>query len=194
MPRRAACPSLKKKIYVWRGSIGAGTLQATAATAPPPPPTVPPSDALFLLSRSRLPTCSIWDDGTANPEPCLDQFTLVSKTGALGWLLGGMGVFAVVGTWAVWSGPEKRVPWVRAAEKLPAGRRGTNNGRTVAAAEVLQSTTGPCAAGWPARGLGAAAAAPAVHATLLTEPLLPCLQAVKEVVVPPEVANYNVRA
>jgi hypothetical protein len=59
----------------------------------------------------------------------LDQFTLVSKTGALGWLLGGMGVFAVVGTWAVWSGPEKRVPW-----------------------------------------------------------------AVKEVVVPPEVANYNVRA
>lgn len=64
--------------------------------------------------------CSIWDDGTANPEPCLDQFTLVSKYGALGWLLGGMSIFAVAGTWASYSAPEKRVPWVSMGHE-PAG-------------------------------------------------------------------------
>lgn len=68
------------------------------------------------LTRSALPYpshCSIWDDGTANPEPALDQFTMVSKYGALGWLAGGLSIFAVVGTWAKLSQPEKNVPWVR---------------------------------------------------------------------------------
>lgn len=66
----------------------------------------------YLCYSLSLLLCSIWDDGTANPEPCLDQFTLVSKYGALGWLLGGMSIFAVAGTWATMSAPEKRVPWV----------------------------------------------------------------------------------
>ena len=72
--------------------------------APRSPPPCPPATLV----------CSIWDDGTANPEPCLDQFTLISKYGALGWLLGGLSVFAVLGTAATLSAPEKRVPWVSA--------------------------------------------------------------------------------
>lgn len=75
---------------------------------------VPPS----LLSTMRTCSnvwCSMWDDGTANPEPCLDQFTLVGKYEALKWLAGGMGIFAALGTACVWSAPEKRVPWVSGA-------------------------------------------------------------------------------
>ena len=74
-----------------------------SACAPPGPPA---QTAAPPLPRS------IWDDGTANPEPALDQFTLVSKYQALGWLLGGLSIFAGLGTWAVSAAPEKRVPWV----------------------------------------------------------------------------------
>lgn len=52
-----------------------------------------------------------WDDGTAHPEPCLDQFDMVSKYEALGWLLGGLTFFGAVGASAVAFHPEKRVPW-----------------------------------------------------------------------------------
>lgn len=32
----------------------------------------------------------MWDDGSSTPEPCLDQFDLVTKWQALGYLSGGM--------------------------------------------------------------------------------------------------------
>ncbi|KAI7845528.1 hypothetical protein COHA_000951 [Chlorella ohadii] len=74
---------------------------------------LPPSQA--LMEEDEL----IWDDGTANPEPCLDQFTQVSKYGALGWLLGGMSVFGVVGFVANASQPEKHVPWAQKVVEVP---------------------------------------------------------------------------
>lgn len=44
------------------------------------------------------PPRSIWRDGSARPEPALDQFTLVSKYEALGTLVaGGLGFFATIG-------------------------------------------------------------------------------------------------
>ena len=86
--------------------LRAGSRPATVAAGRQP-------SVAWCSRRRRHPAPRlIWDDGTANPEPCLDQFTLVSKYGALGWLLGGMSVFGVVGTWAKWSAPEKHVPWV----------------------------------------------------------------------------------
>ncbi|KAI3437646.1 hypothetical protein D9Q98_000097 [Chlorella vulgaris] len=74
---------------------------------------LPPSQA--LMEEDEL----IWDDGTANPEPCLDQFTLVSKYGALGWLAGGLSIFVGLGSWAAWSAPEKRVPWAQKDVVVP---------------------------------------------------------------------------
>jgi hypothetical protein len=38
-----------------------------------------------------------WDDGTAYPENCLDEFNLVTPNGALGMLLVGLGGFAALG-------------------------------------------------------------------------------------------------
>jgi len=55
--------------------------------------------------------CRIWDDGTANPEPCLDEFNLVSKQTALKWLVGGLSVFVAVGYMATSEAPAKRTPW-----------------------------------------------------------------------------------
>lgn len=74
----------------------------------------PPTQA--LMEEDEL----IWDDGTANPEPCLDQFTLVGKYEALGWLLGGFSIFGALGTWAYTSHPEKRVPWAPKQVDVPA--------------------------------------------------------------------------
>ena len=112
--------------------------------------------------------CSIWDDGTVNPEPCLDQFTLVSKYQALGWLLGGLGFFAVAGSVAAYSAPEKRVPWV--SRGAPRGGAGW---------EVTRWSVGACLvlASLPLR-------------LLIVERVarLPVLQVPKDVVVPPEVA------
>ncbi|KDD73106.1 hypothetical protein H632_c2533p1 [Helicosporidium sp. ATCC 50920] len=59
-----------------------------------------------VLSRSW-----IWQDGTGNPEHALDQFNLVGKYEALGWLLGGLSVFGGLVTYARCSGVEKRRPW-----------------------------------------------------------------------------------
>lgn len=75
----------------------------------------PPPVTQALMEQDEL----IWDDGTANPEPCLDQFTLVGKYQALGWLLGGLSIYAAVGTWAKWSAPEKRVPWAQKEVVVP---------------------------------------------------------------------------
>mmetsp|Transcript_6095 Transcript_6095/g.15058 ORF Transcript_6095/g.15058 Transcript_6095/m.15058 type:complete len:113 (+) Transcript_6095:45-383(+) len=38
-----------------------------------------------------------WDDGTAYPEPCLDDFSLLGKNQAAGMLLMGLGGFAALG-------------------------------------------------------------------------------------------------
>ncbi len=38
-----------------------------------------------------------WDDGTAYPEPCLDDFNLLGKNQAAGMLLMGLGGFAALG-------------------------------------------------------------------------------------------------
>lgn len=35
----------------------------------------------------------MWDDGSANPEPCLDEFNLVTKWQAAGYLAGGLSFF-----------------------------------------------------------------------------------------------------
>lgn len=88
-----------------------GTSARSLCTLPPAAPLSPRPAAHRPLLHAH-PLCSIWDDGTANPEPALDQFTLVGKYEALGWLLGGLSIFGVLGTWAVSSHPEKRVPWV----------------------------------------------------------------------------------
>lgn len=54
----------------------------------------------------------VWDDGTANPETCLDSFDLVTSNQALAFLTAGLSVFGLVGWAATRSAPEKRVPWV----------------------------------------------------------------------------------
>ena len=54
-----------------------------------------------------------WDDGTANTEPALDKFTLVSSNTALAWVAAGLGFFAVVGTTMKLLAPAERRPWVR---------------------------------------------------------------------------------
>ncbi len=55
-----------------------------------------------LLEQDEL----IWDDGTANPEPAVDDFPLVSKWQALGYLMGGMAFYATLGTAVKLSKPE----------------------------------------------------------------------------------------
>jgi hypothetical protein len=72
------------------------------------------STNLEILPESTLSPrpCSIWDDGTANPETALDSFDLVTPNHALGWLLGGLGFFAVVGGVMTAMRPEERTPWV----------------------------------------------------------------------------------
>ena len=51
---------------------------------PPPPPRPQP-----LAPEDELN----WDDGTANPEYCVDRWDDVGKYQALRWLAGGLGVF-----------------------------------------------------------------------------------------------------
>lgn len=54
----------------------------------------------------------VWDDGTANPETCLDTFDLVTPHQALAFLTAGLSVFGLIGFAAFRSKPEERVPWV----------------------------------------------------------------------------------
>ena len=67
---------------------------------------------LDFQSDSIISICRIWDDGTADPEPALDEFNLVSKQTALKWLMGGLSIFVGVGYMATAAHPEKRTPWV----------------------------------------------------------------------------------
>eukprot|EP00884_Botryococcus_braunii_P011122 jgi/Botrbrau1/2000/Bobra.0052s0041.1 len=53
----------------------------------------------------------LWEDGSAYPEFCLDQFTLWSEGQALGALLGALGFFVGLGVWASWDNKAARVPF-----------------------------------------------------------------------------------
>ena len=87
----------------WQGAAAAA---AAARRSPAAGPVLTCAPHPPLLLRP----CSIWDDGTANPEPALDQFTLVGKYQALGWLAGGFGVYGLVGFAA--SALNTTAPWV----------------------------------------------------------------------------------
>eukprot|EP00208_Stichococcus_sp_RCC1054_P002715 CAMPEP_0206135302 /NCGR_PEP_ID=MMETSP1473-20131121/621_1 /ASSEMBLY_ACC=CAM_ASM_001109 /TAXON_ID=1461547 /ORGANISM="Stichococcus sp, Strain RCC1054" /LENGTH=137 /DNA_ID=CAMNT_0053527115 /DNA_START=273 /DNA_END=686 /DNA_ORIENTATION=+ len=53
----------------------------------------------------------LWDDGSATPEPCMDEFNLYSKWQALGALAGGMGFFVGVYQVAKWVDKPSKVPY-----------------------------------------------------------------------------------
>lgn len=72
----------------------------------PVPPELPPSKPLIEEDDW------FWYDGTANPEPLLDQFDLVSSREALGFLLGGLGCFGLVGLAAYLYDPSSERPFV----------------------------------------------------------------------------------
>ncbi|KAL3155812.1 hypothetical protein ABBQ32_012825 [Trebouxia sp. C0010 RCD-2024] len=54
----------------------------------------------------------IWDDGTANPEYCLDQFNLVGRWEAFGMLAAGLGFFGLVALAARLNDKASRMPYV----------------------------------------------------------------------------------
>ncbi|CAL5222708.1 g5111 [Coccomyxa viridis] len=54
----------------------------------------------------------LWDDGSAQPEYCLDQFPLVGKWEALGYLMGGFAVFGLIGVAAVYNDKPHKKPFV----------------------------------------------------------------------------------
>mmetsp|Transcript_5263 Transcript_5263/g.10403 ORF Transcript_5263/g.10403 Transcript_5263/m.10403 type:complete len:114 (+) Transcript_5263:165-506(+) len=54
-----------------------------------------------------------WDDGTTVPEPCLDDYTQVTRRYALTWLAGGLLSFAALGALTTASHPESRRPFVK---------------------------------------------------------------------------------
>ena len=70
------------------------------ASSVPPAEPLPESDEL------------VWDDGTAYPEPCLDEFKLVSPPVALGMLLTGLGGFAALGYALSVRDKASQAPWV----------------------------------------------------------------------------------
>ena len=84
--RTALANSLGKRLgraqltQVRRGG-GGGPVASSKAPSEP----LPESDEL------------VWDDGTVYPEPCLDSYDFMSKQGALGMLVLGMGGFAALG-------------------------------------------------------------------------------------------------
>ncbi|DBA67864.1 TPA: hypothetical protein ACH3X2_014208 [Trebouxia sp. C0005] len=53
-----------------------------------------------------------WDDGTAHPEYCLDQFNLVGRWEAFGMLAAGLGVFGLVAGAASYNNKASRMPYV----------------------------------------------------------------------------------
>ncbi|KAK9833422.1 hypothetical protein WJX81_003683 [Elliptochloris bilobata] len=59
----------------------------------------------------------LWDDGSATPEYCLDQFPLVSKWQALGFMSAGLGFFAFLIGVVRLSNPAEKAPFVR--KELP---------------------------------------------------------------------------
>ncbi|BDA41244.1 probable NADH dehydrogenase [ubiquinone] 1 beta subcomplex subunit [Coccomyxa sp. Obi] len=54
----------------------------------------------------------LWDDGSAQPEHCLDQFPLVGKYEALGFLVGGLGFFGLLGVLANVNDKASKKPYV----------------------------------------------------------------------------------
>jgi hypothetical protein len=52
-----------------------------------------------------------WDDGTANPEPALDDFQLVSSGSALRMLGAGLAGFAALGLYCSASDKKSRIPF-----------------------------------------------------------------------------------
>eukprot|EP00803_Ostreobium_quekettii_P001661 evm.model.scf_661.3 EVM.evm.TU.scf_661.3 scf_661:6638-7006(+) len=75
-------------------------LPARGGGGGPVNPELPPSQPLIEEDDW------FWYDGTANPEPLLDQFDKVSSNEALGFLLGGMAFFGLVGFAAYSYDPE----------------------------------------------------------------------------------------
>ncbi|KAF6173700.1 hypothetical protein GIB67_021796 [Kingdonia uniflora] len=54
----------------------------------------------------------IWDNGTPYPETCIDRIAdTVGKYEALGWLCGGLSVFASLGLLAAWNDKASKIPW-----------------------------------------------------------------------------------
>ncbi|DBB03548.1 TPA: hypothetical protein ACH3X3_010891 [Trebouxia sp. C0006] len=53
-----------------------------------------------------------WDDGTAHPEYCLDQFNLVGRWEAVGMLAAGLGIFGLVAGAASYNNKASRMPYV----------------------------------------------------------------------------------
>ncbi|XP_008796813.2 NADH dehydrogenase [ubiquinone] 1 beta subcomplex subunit 8, mitochondrial-like isoform X1 [Phoenix dactylifera] len=60
----------------------------------------------------------VWDNGTPYPEPCIDRLApTIGKYEALGWLCGGLGIFATIGLLAVWNDKASKVPYVLIHQK-----------------------------------------------------------------------------
>lgn len=87
---------------------------------------VPCSAAAARLVFAALRTLLLRPAFAANHSTCTHPAgpnAQVSKYGALGWLLGGMSVFGVVGFVAGASQPEKHVPWVSPSSSCFAATR-----------------------------------------------------------------------
>ncbi|KAK9909021.1 hypothetical protein WJX75_006131 [Coccomyxa subellipsoidea] len=54
----------------------------------------------------------LWDDGSGQPEHCLDQFPMVPKYEALGFLLGGLGFYFLLGQLARFNDKASKKPYV----------------------------------------------------------------------------------
>eukprot|EP00850_Spirogloea_muscicola_P024914 SM001758S03108 [mRNA] locus=s1758:1102:1966:- [translate_table: standard] len=71
------------------------------------------------LGRSPLPSQPLpenaeltWDDGTPNPEPCLDHVApMVGSYEGLAYLGAGLGFFVLLGYAAAYNDKASRVPW-----------------------------------------------------------------------------------
>ncbi|KAL3684559.1 hypothetical protein R1sor_002581 [Riccia sorocarpa] len=69
--------------------------------------TVPPPSAPLAEDEELL-----WDDGSPNPEPCLDEVApMVGKYEALAMVSAGLGFFAFLGYLAKWNDKASRIPW-----------------------------------------------------------------------------------
>eukprot|EP00249_Psilotum_nudum_P036248 c6647_g1_i1 orf=333-695(+) len=87
--------SMKGRVPPLRSGMG-----MPVGRLPPPSSPLPEEDELT------------WDDGSAYPEPCIDNIApTVGKYEALAWLCGGLGFFALVGCLAVWNDKASKIPY-----------------------------------------------------------------------------------